>query len=99
MLSRFTNTYTGSVLFIQRRTEVADFLARQPQVLPTAPPAQPATSLVYRLALKLLALVAILLVLLVTAACFFLFGEERPERVRPELTPDQRAAAFRIPHA
>lgn len=98
MLKRFTSPYTGSVLFIQRPREVADFLARQPQVLPVAPPAQPATSLAYRLALKALALIAILLVMLLIAAWFFLFGEDS-QRVRPELTPAQRAAAFRIPHA
>jgi len=95
---KVTNPYTGRVLFIQRRTEVADFLARQPRVLPVAP-AAPATSLAYRLALKALAAIALLLVLALLVLWFFLFGEERPERVRPELTPAQRAAAYRIPHS
>jgi hypothetical protein len=96
MLSKFTNPYNGSVLLIQRPKEVADFVARQPQVLPTAP-SKPATSLHYRLAIKALVVLAILLVVAVMALWFFLFGEERTERMRPELTPAQRAQAFRIP--
>lgn len=96
MISKFTDPYTGSVLFIQRRTEVADFVARQPRVLPVAPIA-PVKSLAYRLAIWALRVIAVLLVVALMALWYFLFGEERPERVRPELTPAQRAAAFRIP--
>jgi len=64
-----------------------------PQPLPAAP----VPSLLYRLALWALRAVFILLLVLVLAVWFFLFGEERPERVRPELTPAQRARAFRLP--
>lgn len=58
------------------------------------PPARP---LALRLALLALRVVAVLLLVLVLAVWFFLFGEERPARVRPELTPAQRARAFRLP--
>ena len=59
---------------------------------------RPADSLAYRLAMRALRVIAVLLVLLVVAVWFFLFGEEHPERVRPALTPAQRARAFRLPH-
>ncbi|MGI4862403.1 MAG: hypothetical protein ACRYFZ_00655 [Janthinobacterium lividum] len=53
----------------------------------------------YRWSIWAMRVVFILLALFVLALAFFLFGEERPERVRPELTPEQRAAAFRIPNS
>jgi hypothetical protein len=95
MISKFTNPYTGSVLLIQRPQEVADFVARQPRPLPVAPPAQ--THLSRKLVTLVARLLLIVLLVVALAVWFFLFGEERPERVRPELTPAQRAAAFRIP--
>jgi hypothetical protein len=98
MISKFTHPYNGSVLFIQRRSEVADFVARQPRPLPVAPPVQ--THLnpkVVTLALRLLLIVFILIMLGLCALWFFMAGEDS-QRVRPELTPAQRAAAFRIPH-
>jgi hypothetical protein len=97
MLSKFTNPYTGSVLLIQRPAEAAAFVARQPLALPVAPPPAPTPSLAYRLAIGGLRVVAVLLLVLLLALWFFLFGEERSERVRPDLTPAQRTAAFRIP--
>ena len=91
MLSKFTHPQTGSVLFIQRPKEVADFVARQPRVLPQGPQQAPSISL------GLLRLVLALLLVLVLAATFFLFGEERPDSVvRPALTNAQRAKAFRL---
>lgn len=65
--------------------------APRPVVTPPTP------SLAYRAAVWALRAVFILLLVLVLAVWFFLFGEERPERVRPELTPAQRARAFRLP--
>ncbi|TVT43098.1 hypothetical protein FNT36_03125 [Hymenobacter setariae] len=92
MLSKFTHPTTGSVLFIQRPKEVADFVARQPRLVPTAPPT--VSRGVIWLAIRLMAFV--LLALAITAA-FFLFGEERPTSVvRPALTNAQRAKAFRL---
>lgn len=91
---RFTNT-AGSVLLIQRPSEAAAFAARQPRELPVS---SPTTSLAYRLAIKALRVVAVLLGLLVMAVWFIVFGEERTERVRPDLTDAQRAQAFRLPH-
>lgn len=72
---------------------------RESAAVPTTPalPA-PAPSWAYRLAVWALRAVFVLALLVVLAIWFFLFGEERPERVRPELTPAQRAAAFRLPH-
>jgi hypothetical protein len=70
---------------------------RESAAVPT-PPALPAPSWAYRLAMWALRAVFVLALLVVLAIWFFLFGEERPERVRPELTPAQRAAAFRLPH-
>jgi len=67
--------------------------------VPTPPPAlpAPAPSWAYRLAVWTLRAVFVLALLVVLAIWFFLFGEERAERVRPKLTPAQRAAAFRLP--
>ncbi len=101
MISKFTHP-NGSVLFIQRRTEVADFIARQPRVLPLAPPTPPVqthlSDKVVKLALHLLLVVFILVMLSLCALWFFMAGEDS-QRMRPELTPAQRAAAFRIPKA
>jgi hypothetical protein len=93
-MHKLTNP-NGSVLFIPRAREaeqVQDFLDRQPRVLPQAPTkTRPSLGLlVFRLVLLILLAVAI-------AAAFFLFGEETPEQVvRPLLTAQQRAQAFRL---
>ena len=78
------------------QAQLATFLARQPRVLPTAP-TRPAERHAYRLSISALRVIAILLVLALGTLYFLLFGEERPERVRPDLTPAQRAKAFRLP--
>jgi hypothetical protein len=91
---RFINP-NGSALLVQRATEakdVAAFLDRQPRVIPQAPTKT-------RPSLGLLAFRLVLLILLAfaLAAAFFLFGEETPEPVvRPLLTAQQRAQAFRL---
>lgn len=68
------------------------FVARDPQVLPP-----PAPAISYRLAVLAFRLVVAVVVVLCLAIRFFLLGEERPARVRPNLTPAQRARAFRLP--
>lgn len=84
----------GSTLLVQRPNEakaVAAFLNRQPRVLPQ-PPVKLRPSMA-ALALRLLVLVVLAALV---AAAFFLFGEETPNSVvRPLLTAQQRAQAFR----
>ena len=85
---------SGSTLIVQRANEakdVAAFLNRQPRVLPQ-PSAKRRPSMA-ALALRLLVLVGLAVLL---AAVFFLCGEETPTSVvRPLLTAQQRAQAFR----
>jgi hypothetical protein len=86
---------SGSVLLVQRPNEVKDvaaFLERQARVLPQSPTKA-------RLSLGVLVFRLVLLILLAfaMAAAFLLFGEEPPEQVvRPLLTAQQRAQAFRL---
>lgn len=95
VLSKFTHP-NGSVLFIQRPKEVADFVARQPRVLPQGPGPEEAPSISAALLRWVVPAVLIMLVLLAAFVVFFLFGEQRPTSVvRPALTNAQRAKAFR----
>lgn len=90
---KVTHPQTGSVLFIQRPREVADFVARHPRVLPQAPGPAEAPSISWGLLRSVLSL----LLLVAIAVAFFFFGEERPGSVvRPALTNAQRANAFRL---
>jgi hypothetical protein len=85
----------GSVLYIPRTKEAQEvqaFIDRQPRVMPTGlTKARPSLGLlVFRLVLLILLAVAM-------GAAFLLFGEEPPEPVvRPLLTAQQRAQAFRL---
>jgi hypothetical protein len=87
----------GSVLLIQRPKEVQAFVNAQPRVLPQGPAEVPQLSAgLMRFVLRAL---AIMLVLAVAFVVFFLFGEDRErEPLRPVLTAQQRAQAFRTPH-
>lgn len=92
-MHKFTHP-NGSVLYIQRPKEVADFVARQPRVLPQGPQEPPLLSAgVVALAVRLLLLVGLAIAM---ALAFFCCGEERAGSVvRPALTARQRASAFR----
>jgi hypothetical protein len=91
---RFINA-NGAELLVQRANEakdVAAFLERQPRVLPQAP-TKPRPSL----GLLVFRLLLLFLVAFAMATAFLLFGEEPPEQVvRPLLTAQQRAQAFRL---
>jgi lipopolysaccharide/colanic/teichoic acid biosynthesis glycosyltransferase len=83
----------GRTLYIQRGAEATAILAgRQP-----VPTEQQASGLSRRMLLSLLAIVGLVVLLIVMAILFFLFGEDRTRQVqRPNLTPAQRANAFRL---
>ena len=89
----------GSVLFVQRPREARDlqaFLDRQPRALPVRVPAPAPDAPRVRLRVMGYALLAFV-VLALAAAAFFFNEDHTQEPFRPELTPGQRARAFRHP--